>query len=146
MYCMELKKNLLYVILQNPNTPNKYSKSFLNLLNVVELEKLDESFDLPKDFMLKYNKVKLRYDNFINNIPLIVIERYFESNRDNFNKYVFLEFKENEITDVKVSEIFLQLETFFKDVFNLAVMIASYYNLEIKLNKGNLTDTVKDYI
>lgn len=137
---MKLKSNLMFMILENRQSDNRYSKSFLNLQNVIELEESDQSFKLPKELLVKYNYLKSKYNKFLSDIPLIVIERYYNENKENMNKFVFLEFDNKELTDIKISELFLELEIFFTKIFNLTCILANYYNLEVKLNDGNTTE------
>ena len=132
---MKLKLTLLSLILQNDPVPNKYSRSYLNLKNVMELEQ-NSDFKFHQEILDKYKIISDKYQNFLCNIPLIVIEQYYINNKENPNKFVFLEYKEKELTDLKVIEVFEYLENYFEDVFQLACLIADMYNLEVKMNKS----------
>lgn len=133
---MKLKSSLLYIILENQAVSNKYSKSFLNLKNVIELE-LNEGFKLNDLILDEFEKLEMLYNNFINQIPLIIVERYYNDNKENYNKFVYLEFNEKELTDLKIIELFKLLEDYHERIFNLAVKIADLYNLEIKIGNEN---------
>lgn len=123
------------MVLDNIPTPNKYSKAFLNIENVIELEESEE-FKLDKKIIEKFQKIKKRFNNFLNGIPLIVVERYYNDYRDDYNKYAFLEYHGRELSDMRIIDLFTELEKFHAQVFNLACMIANYYNLEVKLNEN----------
>lgn len=129
------------MILSNPQADNRYSKSFLNLKNVFELEEKEDGFNFPKEIIVSYNYLLKKYNSFLSNIPLIVIERYFAENKENMNKFVYLEFEDSELTDIKISELFYKLEGFFNKIFDLACVIANYYNLEVKLNSKEETES-----
>lgn len=133
---MKLKLNLLLNVLENPTNSNKYSKSFLNLKNVIDLEKRSEYKFNDKSVDTKYNLLEKKYDNFINDIPLIVVERYFNDNHETPNKHAYLEYNDNELSDIKIMEIYNTLELFFQDCFSLACLIADLYNFEVKFNEG----------
>lgn len=133
---MKLKLSLLMSILENHNHPNKYSKAFLNLKNVFELEK-EEKFEFPKKILTKFDKISEKYESFMSNIPLLVIERYHLDNISDTKKFVYLEFEKNELTDIKIIDLYLALEGFYSEMFNLGCTLASYYNLEIKFNNNN---------
>lgn len=142
---MKLKSSLLFMILDNHPSPNKYSKAFTNISNVIELEESEE-FTFPQNIMKKFKEVEKKYNNFLQGIPLIVIERYYMDYRDDYNKYVFLEYHDNELTDVRIIDLFTELEKYYNDIFNLACLIANYYNLEVKLNENASRDKSQKYI
>lgn len=129
---LRLKENLLVEILGNSNTPTKYSKGLLNLKTIFELEQ-KEKFKIPKAIILLFEKLVLKEDNFINNIPLILIERSFILKSSNLNSYINLQYKEFELTK-NSGEVFILLEDFYKEMFLIAGLMASFYNLEIKIN------------
>lgn len=133
---MKLKINLLISILENTPTPNKYTKAYLNLVNVHKLEK-EDGFDFPENIENKILNVTSKYESFLNNIPLQVVERYYNEYKQEINKYVFLEFNEKELSEMKIIDLYLLLEDFFSEVFEVACQIANYYNLEVKLNDAN---------
>ena len=138
---MRLKVNLLIDILNNVPTKNKYSKAFLNLKNVFELEE-KEKFVFSKSIIEQFNELSKRYNSFLDNIPLIIIERYYNTKSDQLTSYVILEFNNNELnSDLQIMNLFQELELFFEECFNLAVQIASLYNIEVKLNKRGEEET-----
>lgn len=130
---MQLKLSLLGLILENSNTTNKYSKAYLNLKNVFDLEN-KEDFEFTKDFIKKFKELSLKYDSFINNIPLEVIEKYYNLHIDNLEKYIYIEYRGFELEEYKTIDLGIELEDFYKQIFSLACEIANYYNLEVKLN------------
>ena len=131
------------MILEYPMGQNRYSRSFLNLKSVIELEQKEEDFNLPKEMIKEYEQIEKQFYNFINNIPLTVVERYYNEHKENMNKYVYLEYNENELSELKISELLYKLEEYFMVIYNLAVNIASYYNIEIKLN---INKSDKEYV
>jgi uncharacterized protein YsxB (DUF464 family) len=133
---MKLKATLLGLVLDNIPVPNKYSKSFLNLENVFELER-DEGFTFPEHINKKFDEIRKKYNNFINGIPLIVIERYYMDYRDDYKKYVYLEYEGKELDEMTIMELFVELEKFYNQMFKLACILSNYYNLEVKLNAKN---------
>ena len=132
---MKLKSSLLFTILENPESPNRYSKAFLSMKNVFKLEEEETDSIITTELKTKFSKIKKQYNDFHKNIPLIVVERYFMNHIATMNKFVYLEYQGNEMTDLKISELFFELEQFFNKIFQLACELANYYNLEIKLNK-----------
>lgn len=133
---MKLKQGLLYMILDNPNIATKYSKAFLNLKNVIELEKKENSkFD--KSIIDSFNELSKKYNSFLNKVPLRVVETYFRKYAEDLEYYVYLEYEGNEVSDLKIIDIYIKLEDFFSECFELACKIADFYNLEIKLNKDD---------
>lgn len=140
---MKLKSSLLYMILQNSPTPHRYTSAYNSLKNVIELE-LKDDFEVPQEIIEKFKVIKINYNNFINNIPLVVIEKFFNNFRDDLRRYIFIEYQNNEL-NLKAIDIYLLLEDFFNDIYALACEIASYYNLEIKLNDMT-TKSKKEYL
>jgi len=139
---MRLKESLLFEILKNSSTDNKFSKAFLNLKNVVELEK-QESFKIPKNIGETYLKLEKEFLNFFEKIPLNVVEKYYNVHKQDLNKFVFLSYKGVELNrEIQVIEIYNLLESYFEDVFKCAVQLASAYNLEIKFNTNAETNYI----
>lgn len=124
-------------ILDSPPTMNKYSKSFLNLKNVLDLEKRNNYTFKDDSVYTKYNYLEKKYSNFLNKIPLVVIERYFNDHKEDHNKFIYLEYIEEELTDLKIMELYQKLELFFEDCFSLACLIADLYNFEVKFNESD---------
>ncbi|MFW6173087.1 MAG: hypothetical protein ACOC5T_05025 [Elusimicrobiota bacterium] len=140
---MKLKQGLLYMILDNPNSPNKYSKAFLNLKNVFELEK-KENFKFSPEICEKFTKIEEKYLSFINNIPLKVIETYFTIYSNDLEHYIYLDYQGSEVSDLKIIDLFIKLEQYYEEIFALACEIANFYNLEIKLKgqKGSSLEMI----
>ena len=133
---MKLKSHLLFEIINNSfASPNRYSKAFSNLSMVLKLEE-NEKFSFPEIIITEFSQITTEYHNFLAGIGVRVIERYYLEHREKLNKMVFFEFEGKEITDIKIIELYEKLEIFYGKMFELACQIASYYNLEIKLNKG----------
>lgn len=142
---MKLKSTLLTQVLDNIPTPNKYSSAFINIKNVFELENQD-NFTFPESITTSFKKLENKFNCFINNIPLIIIERYYNDYKSEYNQYVFLEYEENELSDLRVIDLFYLLEQFYQECFSLASFMLNYYNLEVKLNNDNLQNGGKRYI
>jgi len=138
---LKLKTNLLIEILNPNGTTNKYTKSLLNLKTILKLEK-HEKFNIPKDILKLSNDLIEKENKFINNIPLLLIERVFYSKINNLNSYINLEFNEFEL-NMKTNELLIILENYYNEMFFVASLLASYYNLEIKINE---TSKDEDFI
>ena len=130
---MRLKQSLLLMNLENINTDNKYSKAFLNLENVKKLEDKEKTI-FPLEIQTKFRKLKEKFDNFLGGIPLKVVERYYIQHMTDMNHYCYFEYNGKELEDIKIVDLFILLERFYEEVFELSCEIANYYNLEIKLN------------
>lgn len=132
---MKLKSSLLFQVLDNHYSTNRYSKAYINLKNVIELE-TQEKHKLSKSILENFGELTKQYDSFTKGIPLIIIERYYNDHKEKLNKYCNLRYKTYELSEVQIMDLFIQLEDYFNLCFSLAVQIASLYNLEIKINKG----------
>ena len=128
---LKLKENLLLDILNPLEKQNKYSKGILNLKTALELEK-EEGFEVPEKILNDFAKLEKRSKSFINNIPLVIVEKYFYKNQDKFKKEVFVKYAEHSFNK-PINEIYLELEQFYNELFITASMLANYYNLEIKM-------------
>lgn len=123
------------MILDNPNTPNKYSKTYLNLKSVVELENKDGKKLTPQQEKL-FQSIEKRYNNFVNGIPLIMIERSYARKRMSDSDQTYVNTFYNDCEDSRpITEVFSDLEQFFADVFKLACELANDYNIEVAINK-----------
>ena len=103
----------------------------------MDLEKRGDYIFNDTTVIDKFNKIEQTYLKFINGIPLNVVERYFNDNHEHPNKHAYLEYNENELSDIKIMEIYNKLELFFQDCFSLACLIADLYNFEVKFNEGD---------
>jgi len=134
---IRLKENLLSEIFA-PEIHTKYSKSVLNLKTIIQLEKKDE-FIIPDDILDKINKILEREHNFLENIPLKIIEHYFNLKISNINSYINIIYKNEELS-IKTNELLLELEIFYTEIFMVSSLLANYYNLEIKINTASNND------
>ena len=114
---MKLILNLLIPILDNSIPSNKYSKTYLNLNNVFEIEK-DNKHRFSKEIKTKFEEITNQYQEFINKIPLIIIEKIYNSNKEYLKKMIFFDYKDNILEDVKVIELYFELENFFSHCFS----------------------------
>lgn len=135
---LELKKNL-FIEIFNPNLKDKYSKSLLNLKTIIDLEK-SENFKIPQFIEEKLKIIFNKENNFINDIPLSIIEYYFNKKIDNLNSYVNIQYKDFEL-NIKANELYLLLEKYYSDIFLVSSQLAIYYNLEIKIKDENENST-----
>jgi len=134
---MKLKLSLLSDILNNANTPNKYSKAFLAIKNVIDLELKESESELTKQILDNFTEIEKSYYNFINNIPLKIIERYYINYANELSKYPYIEYEGNELAEYKVIDIYNWLEDFFEKIFALSCEIADLYNIEVKLKEAS---------
>lgn len=121
------------MILENNQSAFRYSGSFMNLKHVIDLETEDDGEFDPK-LLKKFQELKKRYHSFLKGIPLLVVEKYYMENAQNRNRFVYLDYEKCELSDMRVINLYEELEGFYQEIFGLACRIASYYNLEIKLN------------
>jgi hypothetical protein len=135
---VKLKLSLLSLILDNPNIGNKYSKCFLNLKNVFELEQ-NEEFEFSEKFIKSFEELEKKFNSFHNGIPLSIIEKYYIAKVNELDEYVYIEYNEKELT-LRIIDLYVLLEQYFSEIFSLACEIADYYNLEVKINSGTQKD------
>lgn len=128
----KLRLNLLIDIL-NPMDVNKYSKSLLNIKTIFYVEE-KEKFVFPQNILDLYAEVIEKEDNFLNNIPLLIVEKQYYRKSDNINGYVSIYMENQRELNIPVSELFILLEKYYAKMFLLASLLANYYNLEIKIN------------
>lgn len=137
---MNLKHNFLYGIFTlQDGVANKYSKAYLNLKAVMDLEE-QEKYKMSKSLKDDFINIKEKYISFLEEIPLAIIEKYFYMNLDDLNKFIYISYKEKEIYSISVIELYMELEEFYNEIFKLGSLIANFYNIEIKINK-NATDS-----
>lgn len=143
---MKSKYNFLYQIFSlQDGSAYKYSKSFINLEAVIDLEK-QEGFKIPESIQDKFIEIKKKYDSFMAEIPLRVIEKFYYKDESELSKYIFICYDEKEIESIQIIELYMALEEFYKEVFSIASLIANYYNIEIKINNNatkNKYDTIE---
>jgi hypothetical protein len=143
---MKLKLNLLIPILENVSSSNRYSKAYLNLKNVISLENRADYKFKDQEVYTKFQNLEKKFNNFLCDIPLIVVEKYFNDNKEDHNKFIYLEYKDEELTDLKIMELYNELETYFQECFTLACLIADLYNFEVKFNETNNDYETKELI
>jgi hypothetical protein len=138
----KLKLNLLIDILSYDNASAfKYSKCLLNIKTLWEIEK-SEGFNFTPFFVQIYNEIVEKEHEFMNKIPLLIVEKYYYSKITNLNGYVSINYfvknddgdDEDRILNIPVNDLYLELEAYFNKIFLLASLFANYYNLEIKIN------------
>ena len=137
---LRLKENLLIDILSPHNITLKYSKSLLNLKTLMIIEKKD-NFVFPDEIYNLYKEIIKVEDNFLNGIPLRIVEKYYFMKSDKLNSYINIEYGEYQINK-RVSEIYILLEEYYSKLYLIGSLIGNYYNIEIKVN----TDSNNDFI
>lgn len=131
-----LKKNFLFSIFSlQDGQPFKYSKAYLNLKSVIELEEQD-GYKLPNSLLEKFISIQSRYKLFLEEIPLSVIEKFYHKNLDDLNKHIYISYEDKEINEIRIVELFVKLEDYFNEIYSLASLIANFYNIEVKINKN----------
>jgi len=143
---MKLKASLLYEILNNnfPET-SKYSKSFLNIKNVIMLENNLKISEIKPETRKKFIELEKKYNLFYLNIPLVIIEKYYNKNINHHPAHIiYFEVPKNDNEEIEfelsVMEVHILLENFFQEVFEIACILADDYNLEIKFKKEYSND------
>lgn len=132
---MKLKASLLYEIFtMQHNDPMRYSKAYLNLCAVVEIEEQeDNTFNVK--LLEEFRKLQQQYHLFIDNIPLPIAQDYYSRNLgSSMNKFIYMEYQNEAPDSLLLSDLFLRLEEFYSKVYILACKIANMYNIEIKVN------------
>lgn len=140
---MKVKNSLLTEIMTLESHPKKYSKAYLNLNTVLELEKKEKQLDSTMEKTINEEKKEIdkMYSNFMNSIPLKIVEHYYVKNSHNLRMYAYIEYGENEISDIKYEDIYLKLEEFYNKIFRLTCMLLSQYSVEVKVNTGYDNET-----
>jgi len=137
-----LKTNLLIDILAYDSSALfKYSKCLLNIKTLFEIEKT-EGYIFPQNYYEIYNSILEKEKDFLNGIPLLIVEKYFYNKIQHLNGYVSISYYTKNENDeniehninMTVNDLYLLLEDFFNKIFLLASLLANYYNLEIKVN------------
>ncbi len=131
---MKLKSSLLLTIIEHDLGPQKYTSAYNRLKNVIQLERDEEQFSIPKDIENKFEELQRRFDDFKDGIPLDVVERYYIDNASNLQRFVFLTYDGKELSDMFIIDLYRELEKFHREVFDIAVRLANYYALELKVN------------
>ena len=131
---MKLKQSLLYMIINNALITKRYSQAYHNIRMVVELEEKEDK-RLIEMFKKELTELDKLYKDFKNGIPLEVIEAYYITHSANLNEFLYIEFQDKELYDIKVIDLYMDLENFYNKCYVIAVRIANYYNLEIKVNR-----------
>lgn len=133
-----LRVVLLGEVIGNELNMNKYSIAFNSLKAIIELESKETHDKIPDSLFKLFDDILLKKDNLINdkNIPLLILEQYYVRNVNNLNKELYIEYNNINFT-MRVSTLYVILEEFYNTLYSLAITIADYYNLEIKLKKSN---------
>lgn len=131
---MKLKSSLLLTIIEHDLGPQKYTSAYNRLKNVLQLERDEEQFKIPEDIEKRFEDLQQRFDDFKDGIPLDVVERYYIDNASNLQRFVFLAYDGKELSDMYIIELYRELEKFHREVFDIAVRLANYYALELKVN------------
>jgi hypothetical protein len=134
----KIKINLLVDIL-NPQEPDKYSKSILNLKTIFALEQEDK-FVFPKSIIERFSKILEKEKNFKNGIHLLIIEQYYYKKREKLQGYISINLDNVRKLNMPVAELYIELENFYQEMFLLASIIANLYNIEIKINNRQKDD------
>ncbi|MHA1381177.1 MAG: hypothetical protein ACTSRG_22645 [Candidatus Helarchaeota archaeon] len=132
--------NLLIPILNNDPHPQKYSRAYLNLKNVMDLEREDEQIKgkkiLSESIGKDFKDIEYLYKSFLGDVPLIILEKYYLQYKDELNKHVHLRYKDSELSEIQIVEVFEKFEEYFNKCFSVACKIADLYNIEVKLNEN----------
>lgn len=137
----ELRTILLSKILSSEGVYHgKYTGAYNTLRAVIELEKKEtDRQKLPQEYFKKFEDITKKLncvDERVKGFPLMVLEQYFVRSSSQLDRYIYMVYGELEsASDYKVIELFEILEGFFMELYMLAVEIADYYSLEIKLKK-----------
>lgn len=134
-----LRINLLSGIISSSGVhQSKYSNCYNELKAIIELEKKEKDKDkIPKSFFEEFEEITGSINNLserTEGVPLLILEQYFLRNSNDLKKYVYIEYDEVKI-DMMTGDLYLILEEFYVKIYLLAVKIADFYNIDIKLKK-----------
>lgn len=137
-----IRKILLSEILSSKGFyEGKYTESLNILKAIIKLESKETSSDkLGEEYFDRFKQIENNSINLhsdLGSMPLSVAEQFFIRNSSDLSRYLYMEYRDNEIKDMKVIELYNILEEFFLEMYILAVEIADHYSLEIKLKKDN---------
>lgn len=131
------------IILSRDIFQRKYSTSYNALKAVINLEKEEKAKDkLNKKYFDKFTEISELKDNLsddLKGLPLAVTEQYFFRKSKNLNAYIYIQYKDIQITNLRAIEIYQLLEDFFQQIYLLAVQIADHYSLDIKMKPTQST-------
>ena len=134
-----LRINLLSGIISSSGVhQSKYSNCYNELKAIIELEKKEKDKDkIPKSFFEEFDEITKSINNLsekTEGVPLLILEQYFLRNSNDLKRYVYIEYDEVKI-DMMTGDLYLILEEFYVKIYLLAVKIADFYNIDIKLKK-----------
>lgn len=132
---MKLKESLLFEI-YNPNSFNKYSKSFYNIVNIFKLEE-NTNFKFKDSQLEEFKTIKDLFSNIKNNVPLLVLEQFYLESEKSLNGYISIRYQGTHTLNLSVMVAYELLENFYNKIFSLACSIGDLYNLEIKINANS---------
>jgi len=122
---------------------NKYTNSFNSLKAVIKLEHSEKKDKLPKYMFEEFDKLENIKDNLnkkFSGIPLLILEQYFFRNSKTLDAEIYIEYEHKNINAI-ITELYILLEDYFFKMYLLAVEIADFYNLEIKIKKDTQSKT-----
>lgn len=133
-----IRKILLSEILSSKGLyDGKYTESFNIIEAVIKLESKEDSKNKLSDYYFKeFKELKECYNNLderVKGFPLNVLEQFLIRNSSDLSRYLYMNYKDLELIDMQVIELYDILERYFQRIYLLAVQISDHYSLEIKL-------------
>lgn len=134
----ELRSLLLSKIIAGDGTYNyKYSSCYNALRSVISLERKESKDKIPKTIFNAFEVLEKRLNELdprVKGIPFLILEEYLMRNHNKLDKYLFISHAGVESEgDLQVSDLYLMFELFFQEMYSIAVSIADYYSLDIKM-------------
>lgn len=130
---------------------NKYSGAYNVISSIVYLEKKEKESNqrLGEEIFKKFDEIENLSNNLnkdLKDVPLLIVEQYFLRNVATFEKFLVINYDERDIVDLKVYDLYLLLENFYKKIYMLAVEISDYYTFEFKLKETKQNANNSSYL
>lgn len=132
---IEIKQRLLHDILNSKGVfYHKYTNSYHAMRNILDLE-FKEDKEVNKKIKPIFDKITNKYVDFYKGISLTIMEQFFMRNNKDLGRFIPIEFNDEDYGEISAMNLYVMLEDFFNEIFNLAVMVANLYSYEIKFNE-----------
>ena len=135
---------LTYIISSVGVYQHKYSAAFNAIRAVMNIEYEEKGKNkLPERIFRKYDKIvqmSSALSDKLKGIPLVVVEQYFFRKGSALNNEIYMMYGNIEVVGLKAVDIYVILEEFFNNIYDLAVEISDYYTIEIKLKRSSDED------
>ena len=140
----ELRKIMLSKVISSEGVfHHKYSIALNTMKAIIELEQKEKENKLPSEYFKRFSDIEKNsshINTLFKGIPLLLLEQYFLRNSKTLDKYLNISYKNIDIETFQVYDLYLALEQYFLKLFMLAVEIADFYSIEIKIKNTNSSE------